>query len=303
MADLTVKIANINFANPILGASGTFGYGNSFEQFYPLDEIGGFVTKGLSILPMSGNPTPRMIETPSGLLNSIGLQNIGFEKFKNQVIPSLKIKKCKMLVNIFATSVDGYALLTKKVTDLELVSGIELNISCPNVRKGGIIFGSDPIESKKVIAACRAATDLPLFVKLSPNVTDIKEFAHIGESEGADGLSLINTVRGMAIDILKESPSLANIKGGLSGPAIKPIALSMIWDAYEAVKIPIIGIGGITNASDVVEFLMAGASAVQIGSHNFVDPTIVHSIIDELDILLERLNYNSVTDIIGLAAR
>ncbi|MBF0170152.1 MAG: dihydroorotate dehydrogenase, partial [Nitrospinae bacterium] len=269
--DLSVNFAGIRLKNPVVGASGTFGYGLLYDEFYPVEKLGGFCSKGLSLKPKAGNPTPRIAETPAGMLNAIGLQNIGLEKFVSQKMPKLRQRDTAVIVNFFGNTVEEYAELAGRLDEVEGVHGLEMNISCPNVKEGGIAFGSDMALTRRVVAACRAATKLPLIVKLSPNVTDITLFAKVCEEEGADGLSVINTLLGMAIDIKGRRPLLANVTGGLSGPAIKPVALRMVWQCYKAVSIPIFGLGGIAQASDAVEFLMAGATAVQVGTHNFVD--------------------------------
>ena len=301
MVNLSTTVAGIKLKNPILGASGTFGYGLAYQDFYPLETLGGFVTKGLSLNPKVGNPPPRICETPAGMLNAIGLQNIGLEKFVDKKLPKLAGIDTAVIVNFFGSTVDEYAEMAGKLDDVEGVSALEMNISCPNVKEGGIAFGIDPEETAKVVKACREATKLPLIVKLSPNVTNITQFAKVCQAEGADAISVINTLLGMAIDIHDKKPVLANITGGLSGPAIKPVALRMVWECSKAVSIPIFGIGGITSAEDVVEFLMAGASAVQIGSHNFVEPDICGKLPRELATLLETMGVEGVKELVGAA--
>ena len=301
MVNLSTTVAGIKLKNPILGASGTFGYGLAYQDFYPLETLGGFVTKGLSLNPKVGNPPPRICETPAGMLNAIGLQNIGLEKFVDKKLPKLAGIDTAVIVNFFGATVDEYAEMAGKLDDVEGVSALEMNISCPNVKEGGIAFGVDPEETAKVVKACREATKLPLIVKLSPNVTNITQFAKVCQEEGADAISVINTLLGMAIDIHDKKPVLANITGGLSGPAIKPVALRMVWECYKAVSIPIFGIGGITSAEDVAEFLMAGASAVQIGSHNFVEPDICGKLPRELVTLLETMGVEEVRELVGAA--
>ncbi len=303
IASLTTDFAGIRLKNPIVGASGTFGYGLLYEDFYKVDRLGGFCSKGLSLLPKAGNPTPRIAETPAGMLNAIGLQNIGLDLFVTKKMPKLRRRDTAVIVNFFGATVEEYAELAARLDEVDGVHGLEMNISCPNVKEGGIAFGSDLALTRKVVAACRASTKLPLIVKLSPNVTDITQYAKVCEEEGADGLSVINTLLGMAIDIKTAKPVLANITGGLSGPAIKPVALRMVWQCYRAVDIPIFGLGGIASASDVVEFLMAGATAVQIGTHNFVDPTIGGRLPDQVAALLGELGYASASEAVGVAHR
>ena len=301
MVDLSTSVAGIKLKNPILGASGTFGYGLAYQDFYPLESLGGFVTKGLSLNPKVGNPPPRIYETPAGMLNAIGLQNIGLEKFVDKKLPKLAGIDTAVIVNFFGATIDEYVELAGKLDGVDGVTALEMNISCPNVKEGGIAFGVDPVETTKVVKACRKATKLPLIVKLSPNVTDIAKFAKICEEEGADAISAINTLLGMAIDIHQKKPVLANVTGGLSGPAIKPVAVRMVWECYKAVSIPIFGIGGITSAEDVAEFLMAGASAVQVGSHNFVEPDICGRLPLDLGGLLEEMGVASVEELVGAA--
>ncbi len=299
MVDLSTSVAGIKLKNPILGASGCFGYGFTYDRFYELETLGGFCTKGLSIEPKVGNEPPRICETASGMLNAIGLQNIGVAKFLSQKLPKLKNKKCAVVVNFFGSSVEQYAKCAELLDGNEGISALEMNISCPNVKEGGIQFGVDPASTAKVVKAVRHVTKLPLIVKLSPNVTDITQFAKVCEEEGADAISLINTLVGMAIDIRKRKPVLANITGGLSGPAIKPVALRMVYECHKAVKIPIIGIGGIASAEDVVEFILAGASAVQVGTMNFVEPEICSKLVSDLETLLPELGTDKLTDLVG----
>lgn len=300
--DLTVDFSGIKLKNPIVGASGTFGYGLTFEKFYDLALIGGFCTKGLSLKPRAGNPMPRICETPAGMLNAIGLQNIGLEKFATQKLPKLAKINTAVIANFFGETVEEYAELAARLDALDGVHGLEMNISCPNVKKGGSAFGTDIAVTEAVVKACRDVVKRkPLIVKLSPNVADIAEFARACQAAGADGLSVINTLVGMAIDIRGRRPVLANITGGLSGPAIKPVALRMVWQCYKAVKLPIFGIGGIASATDVVEFIMAGATAVQVGTMNFVEPDIIPRLADELPALLAKLGASSVTELVGAA--
>lgn len=299
--NLESTVAGIRLKNPIIGASGTFGYGLAYQRFYDLSAIGGFVTKGLSLAPRSGNPTPRICETPAGMLNAVGLQNIGLDEFTRKKLPKLKEIDTAVIVNFFGETVDEYAEMAGRLDELEGIAGLEMNISCPNVKEGGVVFGSDTKITAEVVRACRAGTKKPLIVKLSPNVADIAEFARVCEAEGADALSVMNTILGMAMDIRARRPILHRKTGGLSGPAIKPIALRMVWQCYEAVKIPIFGIGGIADAEDVVEFLLAGAAAAQIGSMNFVEPMILKNLADELPDLLYSLGVSDCRELIGAA--
>jgi len=299
--DLSVKFAGINLKNPIVGASGTFGYGKLYEKFYSLSIIGGFATKGLSLQPRPGAPIPRIWETPAGMLNAIGLQNIGLEKFINRKLGGLENVDTAVIVNFFGETIDEYVQMAERLDELGRVDGLEMNISCPNVAKGGASFGTDIDTTREVVSLCRKATSKPLIVKLSPNVTDITRFAKVCQDNGADGLSVINTLIGTAIDITTRKPLLANVTGGLSGPAIKPVALRMVYECYRAVSIPIFGIGGISSARDVVEFIMAGASAVQVGTMNFVNPHILPELVSNLPESLASLKIDSVKEIVGAA--
>jgi dihydroorotate dehydrogenase (NAD+) catalytic subunit len=300
--DISVDFAGIKLKNPIVGASGTFGYGLTYQRFFDLSRIGGFCAKGLSLKPRAGNKPPRIHETPAGMLNAIGLQNVGFAKFASDKLPKLRQIDTAVIANFFGETVEEYAELAAKLDALEGVHGLEMNVSCPNIKKGGAAFGTDLAAMEAVVKACRAAVkSKPLIVKLSPNVTDIAQFAKVCQGAGADGLSAINTLVGMAIDIHKRKPVLANVTGGLSGPAIKPVALRMVWRCYTAVKIPIFGIGGIATAQDVVEFIMAGATAVQVGTMNFVEPDIIPRLADELPELLKKLGASTVKELVGAA--
>lgn len=278
--DLSVKLGQLEFANPVIAASGTFGYGLEYLPFVDLDRLGGFSTKGLSLKPRMGNPVPRMVETASGMLNAIGLENIGLEKFLSDKLPLLENYQTRILVNFFGDTKDEYVEMATRLSDVERVDALEMNISCPNVEEGGVQFSSDPAVVRSLVEAVRKATDKFLIVKLSPNVTDITEIARAAEDGGADALSLINTQIGMSIDLETRKPYLANKTGGLSGPAIKPIALNMVYQTVRAVKIPVIGMGGISNTEDALEFLSAGATAIQIGTANFIDPGITMTVID-----------------------
>lgn len=279
-ADLSVKLGRLELANPVIAASGTFGYGLEFLPFVDLDRLGGFSTKGLSLKPRMGNPVPRMVETASGMLNAIGLENIGLDKFLSEKLPLLENYKTRILVNFFGDTKDEYIEMATRLSDVERVDALEMNISCPNVEEGGVQFSSDPAVVRSLVEAVRKATGKFLVVKLSPNVTDITEIAQAAEEGGADAISLINTAIGMSIDLETRKPYLANKTGGLSGPAIKPIALNMVYQTVRAVKIPVIGIGGISNTEDALEFLSAGATAIQIGTANFIDPGVTMKVIE-----------------------
>ncbi len=299
--NLSNTVAGIKLKNPVLAASGAFGYGLLYEEFYDISCLGGFVTKGLSLKPRSGNPVPRICETPSGMLNAIGLQNIGLEKFISQKLPKLRDIDTAVIVNFFGETVEEYARMAALLEQARGVHGLEMNISCPNIGKGGSAFGKDLKITGEVVRACREATSKPLVIKLTPDVADIAQFARVCEENGADGLSVINTVPGMAIDINERKPILANVTGGLSGPAIKPIALRMVWLCYKAVKIPIFGIGGIASARDVVEFILSGATAAQVGTMNFVNPSIGQKLTDDLPVLLEEIGVGDYRELIGAA--
>jgi dihydroorotate dehydrogenase (NAD+) catalytic subunit len=296
---LSVDIAGLKLKNPILTASGTFGYAEDYEEYIDLNQLGGIVVKGLSLKPTLGNPPPRIIETPAGMLNAIGLQNIGVDTFLEERLPLLKQFDTRILVNIYGHSIEEYSLIAEKFQGVEGVHGIEVNISCPNVKKGGMVFGTDPKETYNLVQRVRKKTSLPLIIKLSPNVTDIAVIAKAAKDGGADALSLINTLLGMAIDVDTRRPLLANITGGLSGPAIKPIALRMVWQVYNSVNIPIIGIGGIVNAQDALEFIIAGASAVQIGTANFIDPFSTIKILEGVKIYCQKKKIDDINTLKG----
>ena len=283
MPDLSVNLGRLSLQNPVIAASGTFGYGLEFTPFLDLNRLGGFATKGLSLRPRLGNPVPRVIETDSGMLNAIGLENVGLEKFKNDKLPLLERYKTCLICNFFGDTIEEYREMAGALSLLERVDALEMNISCPNVEDGGVQFSSHPDVVEKVVGAVRQATQKFLIVKLSPNVTDITEIARAAEAAGADAVSLINTAIGMVMDLETRQPYLANKTGGLSGPAIKPIALHMVHQTTQAVSIPVIGIGGIKNAEDALEFLLAGARAIQVGTANFVDPAATVKIIDGLN--------------------
>jgi len=269
---IETEIAGIRFQNPVWTASGTFGYGKEFASLIDLNELGAIVVKGISPEPMEGNPSPRIYESESGMLNAIGLQNVGAKRFLTEKLPFLRTLKARCIVNVFAYSTEDYVRCVEILNEGDGVSAYELNISCPNTRCGGIVYGSDPKLTEEVVSACKKAARFPLIVKLSPNVTDITVFARAAEAAGADALSLVNTLVGMAIDIETRTPRLSNVTGGLSGPSIKPVALRMVYQAARAVKIPIIGLGGISTSEDALEFFIAGARAVQVGTANFYDP-------------------------------
>ncbi|MGB5159285.1 dihydroorotate dehydrogenase [Desulfobacterium sp. N47] len=297
--DLRVDIGGIKLKNPVMTASGTFGYAQEFEPYIDLNRIGAIIVKGLSLEPSRGNKPPRIVETPCGMLNAIGLENIGINNFINKVLPFLKTISTPTIVNIYGTSIDEYSLLAEMIDDIEEISGIEVNISCPNVEKGGVAFGVNPKAAYKVTKAVRKKTSKPLMVKLSPNVTDITEIALSAADAGADSLSLINTITGMSIDIKTRRSRLANITGGLSGPAIKPIALRMVWQVAKKVDIPVVGVGGIFTADDAIEFIIAGATAVQIGTANFINPRATIEVIKGIEDFLTDRNIPRVTELVG----
>jgi dihydroorotate dehydrogenase (NAD+) catalytic subunit len=285
--------------NPIMTASGTFGYGREFENYVDLNRLGAIVVKGISLEPMSGNPPPRIIETAGGMLNAIGLQNVGLKKFLSEKLPFLREIDTRIIVNILGETADEYTKITEALDAAEGIDAIEVNISCPNVSKGGISFGADPDEAFKITSAVKASTRLPVIVKLTPNVTDIVVIARAVERAGADCVSLINTLKGMAIDIDNRCPSLRNVTGGLSGPAVKPVALRMVWEVAGDISIPVIGIGGIMTHVDALEFLIAGARAVQVGTANFVNPAATMEIIDGLEKYLDDKGLENIGEMIG----
>ncbi len=300
MVDLNVEIApGVVLKNPVLTASGTFGYGREYADYLDIAELGAIITKGLSLKPKVGNPGVRITETACGMLNAIGLENIGIDSFITDELPVLQKLKAEVIVNIFGNNQDDYAAIAARLDQVEGVRALEINISCPNVKAGGIQFGTDPDAAASLVAAVRKATSLPLITKLSPNVTDIVKIAKAVEDVGSDSVSLINTLMGMAVDLDKKRPMLGNVTGGLSGPAIKPVALRMVYQVAQAVSIPVIGIGGITSAQDALEFLLAGATAVEIGTANFVNPAVGAEIVTGIRDYLELRNYEKVTDFIG----
>jgi len=297
--DLKTDIGGIELENPVMAASGTFGYAMEFEELVDLNRLGGIIVKGLSLEPSMGNKPPRIVETACGMLNAIGLENVGIEAFVKEKLPFLKKLSTPVFTNIYGKSISDYALLAERIDELKEIAGIEVNISCPNVKAGGLAFGVVPETAAEVVGAVRKKTSKPLIVKLSPNVTDITQIARAVENAGADSLSLINTITGMSIDIENRRPKLANITGGLSGPAIKPVALRMVWQVAQSVKIPVIGVGGIMSAQDALEFLIAGAAAVQVGTANFVNPHATIDIIEGIEGFLREKKISSVKDIIG----
>ncbi len=296
---LAVTIGPLQLANPVMTASGTFGYASEFSNLVDLDRLGALVVKGISLEPRSGNPPPRIVETACGMLNAIGLENVGLERFITEKMPFLRTCQSRVIVNILGDSIEEYAILAKELSGVAGIDGLEINISCPNVKKGGVAFGTVPAMAAAVTQAVKNVTELPVIVKLSPNVTDIVAMAQAVETSGADAVSLINTLIGMAIDVQTRKPRLANIIGGLSGPAIKPVALRMVWQVASAVSIPVIGIGGIGTAEDAIEFLLAGATAVQVGTANFYNPSATEQILAGIDLYLRQQGETSVQAIIG----
>lgn len=298
---LNVNIAGIEMKNPVMPASGCFGFGKEYARFYDLNRLGAIVVKATTVEPRLGNPTPRVAETPGGMLNAIGLQNPGLDQVISEELPWLEQYNTPIIVNVAGTTIDDYVAVTERLSQAKNVSGIELNISCPNVKCGGITFGTDPEVAANLTREVKKVCKVPLFVKLSPNVTDIVAIAKAVEKAGADGLSMINTLLGMRIDLKSRTPVLANGAGGLSGPAIKPVAIRMIYEVSRVVEIPIIGMGGIFSAEDVIEFFLAGASAVAVGTANFVDPYACPTIIDELEGWLDRMGVHHISELRGAA--
>ena len=299
MVQLNTKIGSLELKNPVMTASGTFGYGTEYADFMDINRLGAIIVKGTTLAPRQGNPYPRMAETPSGMLNAVGLQNKGVDYFVDHIYPEVQKIQTNIIVNVSGSCIEDYVQTASIINTLDDIPAIELNISCPNVKQGGMAFGVNPDSAAQVVSAVRKAYDKTLIVKLSPNVTDITEIARAVESSGADSVSLINTMLGMAIDAEKRRPILSTITGGMSGPAVKPVALRMVWQTAKAVKIPVIGLGGICSATDAIEFLLAGASAIQIGTANFIDPSISEKVIDGIQEYLERHGFNSVQEIIG----
>jgi dihydroorotate dehydrogenase (NAD+) catalytic subunit len=297
--DLTVNIGHLKLKNPVMTASGTFGYGEEYSEFVDLNMLGAVVVKGISLKPMEGNPLPRICETPCGMLNAIGLQNIGLKRFLKEKLPYLRKFDTKVVVNILGNTIHEYVKLSKTLDEAG-VDGIELNVSCPNVKKGGIIFGTNKKILSRLISKVRQSVKKAILItKLSPNVSNIQEFSKVAEDAGSDAISLINTITGMVIDVETRKPKLANITGGLSGPAIKPIAVRMVWEASKAVRIPVIGIGGIMNAEDAIEFMLAGAMAVEVGTANFVNPRVTVEIINGLEAYLKKNGVFDIKELIG----
>jgi len=296
---LAVTIGGLALRNPVMPASGTFGYGEEYAPFVDLNRLGAVVTKGISLLPRAGNPPPRIMETPAGMLNAVGLQNVGVRAFVAEKLPYLRQFDVPVIVNIFGETVDEYAAVAEILSAADGVDALEVNISCPNVKKGGIAFGARPESAAEVTAAVVGSTDLPVIVKLTPNVTDVTEVALAAESSGAQALSLINTLLGMSIDVERRVPHLMNITGGLSGPAIRPVALRMVWQVAGCVKVPVIGVGGIVDATGALEFLIAGAQAVQVGTGQFVNPRATLDAIEGIEAYLERHGIGDIGDLIG----
>ena len=299
MVQLNTKIGSLELKNPVMTASGTFGYGTEYADFMDIERLGAIIVKGTTLNPRQGNPYPRMAETPSGMLNAVGLQNKGVDYFVDHIYPEVRKIQTNIIVNVSGSCIDDYVQTASIINTLDDIPAIELNISCPNVKLGGMAFGVKPESAAQVVSAVRKAYDKTLIVKLSPNVTDITDIARAVEGAGADSVSLINTMLGMAIDAEKRKPILSTITGGMSGPAVKPVALRMVWQTAKAVKIPVIGLGGICSATDAIEFLLAGASAIQIGTANFIDPSISEKVIDGIADYLERHHFTGVQDIIG----
>lgn len=300
MANLAVNIGDLHLSNPVLTASGTFGYGEEFTPFIDIDRLGGYIIKGTTLNPREGNDYPRMAETPSGMLNAVGLQNKGVDFFIENIYPRIRRFKSHLIVNVSGANIDDYAETARRLAPLDDVSAIEVNISCPNVKEGGMAFGTTTHGAASVTKAVRAAyPDKTLIVKLSPNVTSIADIAKAVEAEGADSVSLINTLMGMAIDVERRRPYLSTVTGGLSGPAVRPVAVRMVWQVAKAVKIPVIGLGGIVDGRDAVEFLLAGATAVEIGTANFIDPSVTMKVIDFMEDYCERHGIADINEIIG----
>ncbi len=299
MVNTAIQIGGITLKNPVMTASGTYGYGLEYSDFIDLSKLGGIVVKGTTLNPRQGNPYPRMAETPSGMLNAVGLQNKGVEYFCSEIYPSIKDIDTHMIVNVSGSTVEDYMATAERIAELDKIPAIELNISCPNVKEGGMAFGVTCAGAAEVVRAVRKVYPKTLIVKLSPNVTDITEIARTVEAEGADSISMINTLLGMAIDVKSRKPILSTVTGGLSGPAVKPVALRMVWQTAKVVSIPIIGMGGISSCEDAIEFLLAGASAVQVGTYNFVDPTITTKISSGIEDYLVQNNMTDVSQLIG----
>ncbi len=299
MVDLKVNIGKLRLKNPVMTASGTFGYGDEYAEFVDLNKLGAIVVKGLSLKPKEGNPPPRIVETPAGMLNAIGLQNIGINNFIKKKLPFLRQFNTPVIVNFFGDSIEEYVRAAEKLSATDGIHALEMNISCPNKQAGWSIFGTDPKVTFKVVSEVRKATDKTLIVKLSPNVTDISLMARTAEDAGADAISVINTLTGMAIDIRTRKPRLANITGGLSGPAVRPVAVRMVWECYKTVSIPVIGMGGIVSAGDAIEFILAGAGAIAVGTANFINPKITEDIINGIESYMAEEDIKSIKELIG----
>lgn len=299
MVDLSVNIGKLKLKNPVLTASGTFGYGEEYSDFVDLNRLGGFIVKGTTLNHREGNPYPRMVETPSGMLNAVGLQNKGVDYFINEIYPRIKDVDSQVIVNVSGACLEDYVKVCEKLAPLDRIEAVEINISCPNVKQGGMAFGTTCAGAESVTKAIREAYDKTMIVKLSPNVTDIAEIARAVEAAGADAVSLTNTFLGMAINVETQRPYLSTITGGLSGACIRPIAVRMVWQVANAVKIPVVGLGGIMNGRDAVEFMLAGATAVQVGTANFVDPAVTVKIVDYVEEYMKRHGIEKVTDLIG----
>ena len=299
MVDLSVNIGKLKLKNPVLTASGTFGYGEEYSDFVDLNRLGGFIVKGTTLNHREGNPYPRMVETPSGMLNAVGLQNKGVDYFINEIYPRIKDVDSQVIVNVSGACLEDYVKVCEKLAPLDRIEAVEINISCPNVKQGGMAFGTTCAGAESVTKAIREAYDKTMIVKLSPNVTDIAEIARAVEATGADAVSLTNTFLGMAINVETQRPYLSTITGGLSGACIRPIAVRMVWQVANAVKIPVVGLGGIMNGRDAVEFMLAGATAVQVGTANFVDPAVTVKIVDYIEEYMKRHGIEKVTDLIG----
>ena len=299
MVNLGVKLGKIQLKNPVMTASGTFGYGEEFADFIDLSRIGGIVVKGTTLRDRQGNAYPRMAETPSGMLNAVGLQNKGVDYFIQHIYPRIKDVNTSIFVNVSGSTIEDYIITSEKINELDKIPGIELNISCPNVKEGGMAFGTSCLSAAQVVREVRRVYKKELMVKLSPNVTSISDIALSVEAEGADSVSLINTLLGMAIDAHKRKPVLSTVTGGLSGPAVKPVALCMVWQVAKAVKIPVVGMGGIMNATDAIEFLLAGASAIQIGTANFINPAITTEVLEGIESYMLRYGVNDISELTG----
>ena len=303
MVDLSVNIGKLKLKNPVLTASGTFGYGEEYADFVDLNRLGGFIVKGTTLNHREGNPYPRMVETPSGMLNAVGLQNKGVDYFINEIYPRIKDVDSQVIVNVSGACLEDYVKVCEKLAPLDKIEAVEINISCPNVKQGGMAFGTTCAGAESVTKAIRDAYDKTMIVKLSPNVTDIAEIARAVEAAGADAVSLTNTFLGMAINVETQRPYLSTITGGLSGACIRPIAVRMVWQVANAVKIPVVGLGGIMNGRDAVEFMLAGATAVQVGTANFVDPSVTVKIVDYIEDYMKRHSIEKATDLIGAMKR